>query len=251
MCDISAVAPDVTGVALAVASEILDAFTGNQFGGCQVKIRPCRNEFCSNDWPYIMNGWWEFGQWPRPLFYNGVWYNLTCGSCSGGCSCTALSEVHLPTNVISIDEVKIDGVVLDESTYRLDDFRKLVRIDGNVWPLCNELNSEDTEDNTWSITATYGKDVPELGKLAVGELMCELINLITGNSNCKLPMTTQSLVRQGVTLNFIDPATAFENGRIGLFLCDLFIRSTNPHLITQRATVFDIDGVSGRITGTA
>lgn len=251
-CDLTGESPIVTGAALAAASEVLDALSGRQFGECQLVIRPCRSECSGDTWRFIDRSWWEYGQWPRPLFYNGVWYNVTCGACSGHCSCTELQEVRLPDNVITIDEVKVDGVVLDPSAYRVDNFRILVRIDGGTWPICNELNNADTEVGTWSITATYGKAVPQLGQIAVGELMCEFVNLLTDNGKCKLPMPTQSLVRQGITMNFLDPTTIFDNGRVGLYISDLFVTTFNPKRIMQAAQVFDVDAMQRhRIVGTA
>lgn len=250
-CDLTGVSPVVTGQALSAAVEVLDALTGRQFGGCQTTIRPCRRNCLGTNWPNVL-GWWEWGSWPRPLFYNGVWYNITCGTCVGGCACTFLSEVRLPAVVQSIDEVKVDGVVLDPSLYRLDDFRTLVRLGGSTWPICNELNYADTEVGTWSITATYGLQVPTLGQLAVGELMCELVNLLTGNAKCSLPTPVQTLVRQGITMNFLDPNTVFDHGRVGLYLSDLFIQTYNPRSLPAAAQVFDVDAINNfRITGTA
>lgn len=251
-CDLTAISPVVTGQALRAAVEVLDSLTGHRFGGCQLSIRPCRRSCYGESWTSLSQLWWEYGSWPRPLFYNGVWMNVTCGTCQGGCACTPLSEVWLPNNVTSVDQVKVDGVVLSPTAYRLDNFRVLTRIDGGVWPLCNELNRADTEVGTWSVTATYGEPVPTLGQLAVGELMCELVNLLTGNKACSLPTPIQTLVRQGVTMNFIDPNTVFDHGRVGLYLSDLFIQTYNPNALQAAAQVFDVDNMSSfRITGTA
>lgn len=202
---------------------------------------------------YVLGGWWQYGTYPRPLFFNGVWYNLTCGSgcADGNCSCSYVSETMLPEPVVSVDQVKVDGVVLAPTAYRLDDYRKLVRTDGSQWPLCNDLNLADTQVGTWSVQVTFGEPVPTLGQLAVGELATQLAKIIDCNEDCELPQPVQQLVRQGVTMNFLDPNKVFADGKVGLYLCDLFVSTVNPHSLISRSEIFDIDGSNYRITGTA
>jgi hypothetical protein len=203
-------------------------------------------------WGFLTNGWWEYGTYPRPLFYNGTWYNLTCGNgCADDCSCSFISETVLPEPVTHVDAVKVDGVTLASTAYRVDDGRKLVRIDGGQWPLCNDLTKADTEVNTWSVTVTFGEAVPTLGQLAVGELACQMARLLSGNADCLLPKAVQQLVRQGVTMNFLDPTKTFSDGRVGLYFSDLFISTVNPAGLPARSEIFDIDGSNYRIAGTA
>lgn len=253
-CDLSSMSPTVTGAALQAATDVLDSLSGHRFGGCQVSIRPCRRECSGMSWGILSGTWWNFGYWPRPLFYRGVWSNITCASCpDGSCACTALSEVRLPAVAASVQSVKVDGVTLVKDTdYRVDNFRTLVRLGGAVWPICNELTLDDTHVGTWSVTATYGETPPQIAQLALGELTCELAKLLSGNTDCKLPTPVQTLVRQGVTMNFLDPNMVFAQGRVGLYLCDLFIETVNPKRLLQAAQVFDVDGMNRhRITGTA
>jgi hypothetical protein len=236
----------VSGVAVLAATEVIDALTGLQFGECQLTIRPCRRQ-CDNSVP---GNWWEWGQWPKPIYYNGIWTNLTCGGCTDNCSCTAISEVFLPAPVVSVDEVKIDGVVLPITSYRLDNWRKLVRTDGYEWPACNDLNLDDTEINTWSIKITVGKVVPTMGKIAVGELAAQIAKLLACETQCALPKNVQQLIRQGVTQNFLDPVKMFATGLTGLYLVDLFIRTVNPDALRSRSRVYSVDGDNYRIAGT-
>ena len=65
--------------------------------------------------------------YPQPALVGGLWFNLTCGSCAGGCSCTPVSEVRLPAPVNTIVEVKIDGTPLVSGAYRVDNNRLLVQ----------------------------------------------------------------------------------------------------------------------------
>ncbi|MCW6003864.1 Hint domain-containing protein [Micromonospora sp. CPCC 205371] len=126
----------VTGAALQAATEALWAATAQRFGLCTETIRPCRRS-CGAFWPFA-DSWWEWtgGMWPRPLLYDGAWYNITCGSCAGGCQCGMLEEALLPGPVYDILEVKVDGTPLPMSAYRLDMGRLLVRTDGGRWPTC-------------------------------------------------------------------------------------------------------------------
>jgi hypothetical protein len=254
-CLLTGVSPTVTGAAVEAATEVLWSLSGRRFGVCQLVLRPCRSECSGMSWSALGDGalgsWWQYGTYPRPLFFDGVWYNLTCGNgCAGGCSCSPLSETLLPDPVAAVLEVKVDGTVLPASAYRVDDYRKLVRVDGGVWPLCNDLARADTAAGTWSVTVQFGADVPTLGQLALGELACQFAKLLSGNPDCELPSPVQQLVRQGVTMNFIDPNEVFKHGRVGLYLSDLFISTFNPTGLTSHSEIFDIDGPGYRIAGT-
>lgn len=255
VCDLVNVSPDVTGAALTAATETLWSLTGRRFGTAQLTIRPCRRDCSGMDWGilsggYVLGGWWQYGTYPRPLFFNGVWYNLTCGNgcVDGACSCSYVSEAILPEPVTKVVSVKVDGITLDPSAYRVDDYRKLVRIDGKTWPLCNDLNKDDSQTSTWSVTVQFGEPVPQLGQIAVGELACQIAKALSGNNDCRLPKPVQQLVRQGVTLNFLDPNELFTHGKIGLYFCDLFISTVNPAGLVSRSEIFDIDYSPYRIT---
>lgn len=246
----------ISGHAVEMATEILWARTGMRYDQCTLKIRPCRQD-CWNEsgWPYG-DQWWQLGTlYPQPALIQGNWYNLTCGSCSGTCSCASLSEILLPGPVTSIDEVRIDGNVQSTSTYRLDDWRKLVRI-GDMWPLCNNLNLSDSQVGTWSVTLTYGQPVPTMGRMAVGELAYQIILACLGDDCCKLPYQVQQIARQGVTINYPDVSELFgmdRNGavrnRLGLQYCDMFIDAVNPYGLRQASQVYGIDSSPPRIAG--
>lgn len=245
--------PEIIDEAEMIATEVLWSGTKQQYGLCTVTLRPCREE-CFPAWPWIpASGWYDVSglSWPfpAPALVGGKWFNIACGQCSSGCSCSQVSEVKLPYPVANIVEVKVDGIVLPPSAYRVDDWRLLVRLDGEDWPRCNDLNREDTEPGTWSVTAQYGKAVPRLGQMAAGQLATEIVKRCTNQSDCLLPesMVTQ-ITRQGVTKTFFD-ADAFSAGRTGLYWADLFLNRMNPSN-TGIATIFDIDGEHARRVGT-
>jgi hypothetical protein len=236
---------DLIDQALQAATEALWERTHRRFGLCTITLRPCREE-CANP----PAGWANYSGygWPFPVLDRGTWINLGCRACAGGCSCTILSEVRLPSPVAEIVEVKVDGVALDPAGYRVDDWRWLINLDGE-WPTCQDLTLADTEVSTFSVTASYGEQVPTLGSLAVGQLATAIHKGCTGASDCPLPQATvRQITRQGVTKVFFDAATAFKGGQIGLYYPDLFIATYNPGG-RRRAKLYDIDRASARNAG--
>lgn len=245
--------PELQATAAEIATEILWNRTKRQFGTCSVTLRPCRKE-CFPSWPWIpSNGWNDLSgmSYPFPALVGGNWINIACGTCTSGCSCSRVSEVRLPYPVAAITEVKVDGVVLAPTAYRVDNFNLLVRLDGEEWPRCNDLNFDDTEVGTWSVTAAYGQSVPELGKLAAGQLAVEIAKRCVNASGCLIPAgSVQEVTRQGVKKVFFDANEAFKGGMIGMFYPDLFVKTYNP-TNSSPATIFDIDGPKHRRVGTS
>lgn len=249
--ELSTEAAAISGVAVQMATEILWAKSGMRYDQCSLSIRPCRRSCFGDGWPFS-GQWWEFGtsqSYPTPAFFNGNWYNLTCGDCTDGCSCTRVEQILLPGPVTSITQVKVDGVVLPATSYRLDDWRKLLRIDGDIWPICNDLNLADTEIGTWSVTLVYGEPVPTMGGMAVGELAHQIILACLGDECCTLPYRVQQLARQGVTLTFPDIADLMDANRIGLQFCDLFLDAANPYGLRSNSVVYDLDSPRYTIAG--
>ncbi len=249
MCTLDAASAAVSGVALQAASEILYYATAQRFDSCQVTLRPCRKVCPGENWPPLGTGWWEYGQYPYPALINGLWYNFGCGSCGENCSCVAISETILPGPVQRIVQVTVDGVVLTAGVdYRLDDYRKLVRL-GDIWPNCNNLNEDTSQVGTWSVTAIYGEPLPTLGRIAAGELMCAIIaDIIDGG--CNLPANVTELARQGVTITLENSKDLLETGFEGLKYVDKFIQRYNPHNLMARPYMYDLDSPTFRITDT-
>lgn len=247
-CDVDTLNPAVTGIAVSMATETLYALTGMRFGLCEVTLRPCRSDCGTGSFFDDFGPPWTGGHYPQPALIGGLWYNLTCGTCTSGCSCSEVSEVRLPAPVYDITEVVIDGVVLAASAYRLDNNRILVRTDGGRWPWCNDL-SIDSGEGAWSVTARYGEPLPEGAELAMGQLACEIAKAADGG-DCKLPAGLQQLVRQGVTISYPDVGELFRQGRTGLYLVDMFVATWNPYGLRQRSRVYSVDGPQVRRAGT-
>jgi hypothetical protein len=240
--EVETASPAATGIAALAATQVLHGLTGGQFGLTTTKLRPCRRDCLPVGYEY---GGWPVGSWgyPYPALVGGTWVNLGCGGCGDTCSCTVLQEAVLPGVVHDVTEVRIDGTVVTGSAYRLDHTPSgdvLVRLDGGVWPTCQQLTRNDTQSGTWSVTARYGMDVPELGRVAVGELACEFLKAM-GGKDCRLPEHVTSLARQGVTLSFPDPTELLTGGKLGLVQADRFISVFNPSGLRRRARTWSPD----------
>jgi hypothetical protein len=248
VCDLTTYSPALTGYAVSMATRVLWALSGRRFGTCTVTLRPCRQD-CYDSWP------WGWSMWDSSVLGTSVWsdyrywFPLSCGACTSGCSCSSVSEVRLPSPVSSVAQVLIDGTPLATGAYRVDNNRLLVRTDGGQWPLCNDLSKNDTEAGTWSVTAAYGEEVPVSGRMAMGELMCEIVKAGSG-VDCRLPPGVTSIVRQGITIQYPDVGQLLREGRTGLYLVDMFLASENPHGLTRRSRVYSIDHPSVRRAGT-
>lgn len=248
ICDVSCESPAVTAQAVEVATEVVWALSGRQFGLCTVTLRPCRRDCGDYPWPSGGYSEWAGSSWISPSLVSGQWFNVVCGRCTGDCTCSSISEIVLPAPVHDVVQVKIDGVVVSGSEYRLDDNRLLVLLD-DEWPRCNDLNLPDTEPNTWSVTARYGLEVPAGGAWAVGELACELIRAGNGE-DCRLPRNVTQLVRQGVTIQFPSLSDLLDGGRTGLYLVDQFVATWNPGGLRRRSGVYSVDRPPHRRVGT-
>lgn len=232
-------APAMQTLITEMATAYLWNWTRQQFGTCPVTIRPCRTECGSGGSTYRGRGgtgtlpWTEGTPGPlNPTLFNGQWYNLGCGGgCSNDpCSCSYVPEVDLMGPVASIDQVRIGGVALLASQYRVDNYRYLVRTDGGTWPVCQNMlqNPATLDTNTFEVTYQIGVTVPAGGQVAAGVLACELAKAACGNNTCKLPQRIQQLTRQQVSMTVLDSyGTLYEKGTTGLWIVDSWVASVN------------------------
>lgn len=239
------VPPAVQTAATEWAVQILWALSGRQYGACSVTLRPCGPR-CGNSFGYLAfpvssgGNSGGMGPWMVPWIDAGIWRN--CG-CAGGCSCHAPCEIGLPGPVYAIDEVRVDGVVLDPSAYRVDLMRGisvLVRIDGECWPDCQDMEADIDEPGAFSVTYQRGKPVPRSGQIAAGELAGEFAKACQG-ADCVLPQQLASLSRNGIEVSVVDPTEFLDNGLTGIRNVDLWIRAVNPYRRPARSRVLSPD----------
>lgn len=233
--------PTIQSNAQSWATEILDALTGRRFSQCPINYRPCGPR-CITGFGYLAFpvGSPQSGggalPWMTPYVDAGIWRN--CG-CSGGCTCRAACEVPFPTPVAQVDQVTVDGVIVDPSAYRVDIFRGipyLVRIDGECWPQCQDMALDIDMVGSFNIVYRPGELLPVAGRIAAGMLACEFAKSCAGQ-DCALPAQLASLSRNGVEVQVVDPASLLEDGKTGIAQVDLWIRSVNPFGRMQRSRV--------------
>jgi len=234
------------------AATFLWNWTGKVFGVCEVTVRPCRQR-CNPETTYrglagsgsvmpTVGGLWE------PALVAGEWRNVSCGQCQSVCSCDAVESVRLPGPVSEIVEVAVDGELVDPSAYRVDDRSLLVRDDGGRWPACQDMGLPVDASGTWSVTYQWGWPVPAGGQIAAGVLACEMAKARMGDPSCGLPQRMQTVVREGVTVDVLDPFEGLDNGKTGIWLVDSWVDSIRKP--QQRSSVHVPGGVPGVRTTT-
>lgn len=220
------------------ASELLWALSGRQFGGvCQTTVRPCAQQKRGGRW-LAPDGWDPTWGWA----VDGGWCDHPHSSCGG----PGPSQIGLGVYpIVDVVEVVVDGATLDDSLYRLDDQRWLVRLedpDGTRpgWPASQDLTLPASAEGTWEVTFTWGVRPPAAGVLAARALACELAKGCTGG-DCALDPRVTALARQGVTLQMTDLTGLLDDGRTGLLAVDAFLAAFNPKRIAQPAAVLSPD----------
>jgi hypothetical protein len=213
----------------ATSSQILYELSGQQFSGlCQQTVRPCRSG-CVCGYQVLSRGHivnWGGSGW-------------LCDERTP-CGCSALSKITLAGYPVrEVVEVKIDGDVVDPTTYRMDAWRHLVRLDGAQWPGCQTLDLPDTEEGTFSVTYTYGQTPPQMAKDAATALACEIYRSFNG-LECALPVGATRVTRQGITIErtFFQRDGNLGVWRTGIPAVDGFLNSVNPYGLRRRPTVW-------------
>jgi hypothetical protein len=225
--DFDTLTPEQQAQVIEMATDFLWLWTDEVFGLQSVTVRPCK-EGCSGG----RSTWQGSGPFTgyqggklMPVLIGGKWSNLGCGRCIGGCECYDTPALRLPGPVAAITQIMIDGVVLAPENYRVDNDRYLVRLDGEAWPLCQNMSLPTTEPGTWLITYDMGVPLPAGGMAAVKALACQFAKAITSPKSCDLPQRIQQVTRQGVTVTVMDDFKSLEQGKTGIWLIDSWVAS--------------------------
>lgn len=224
--------PAIQSSARDYAALILWAATGRQFGLCTVTVRPCGMRPCADGSLEFYGFDWSGGTW-TPYIFNGSWYN--CG-CPGKCCCDPRCQVRLMGPVDSITEVLIGGIAVNPNTYRVDDDHWLVRTDGECWPTCADLDTDDG-DNVFTVTYARGTTPPPALLRAASTLACEWGKACAGG-DCRLSNRVTSLARNGITVEMASPDEFLDDGLTGLWEVDSVIRALNPYSRKQRGRIY-------------
>ena len=215
-----------------LAVSVLWALSGRQFGICPVIARPCPTPCYGTAYSDLIGGPGWF-----PLWDGANWRNVRCG-CTGKCEATGPTVIHLGSTkglpIREVTEVRIAGEVVDPSLYSLEG-DLLYRRGGAQWPN-QDLTLPLDEPGTWSVSYTQGNPPPAGTATLVALLAKEFLDAC-GGGKCRLPRRVQTVSRQGVTYNMIDPTDIYRDGLTGLPEVDIWIASVNPHRISRAPRV--------------
>lgn len=222
-----------------------------QIGVCTQTVRPCAAGCApsSVSWMEAPVGGGNTGGLPlrtigtsfTPHLTGGMWVN-SCGCRRDSCNCSRLSSVILPGPVGAIEEVKLNGEVIDKERYAVLDASRLVSLDPElVWPSCQDFTKPDTEEGTFSVTYYQGAAPNELTLYAAGVLAAEFYMACkkTGSKKCRLPSGVKTVVRRGTTYEMGNDL--FADGVTGIPEVDAVIGLYNPNHLTARPMVVSID----------
>lgn len=245
--------PNVKARSEMLAWMSLQTLTGLQVGGCPIAVRPCAAG-CGAPGTWFVapvlagslagTGIGNPGSILRPYIANGVWFN-GCGCGVGdGCGCSRLSEARLPGPVGEVHEVRIDGQVIAPSSYRIDNFDRLVRIDGGTWPLCQDMAAAPDEEGSFIVTMTQGWPADPALNFAAGLLAMEYVKACT-NQKCKLPGNAVQVARAGVTIEL--GRDVFTQGT-GIPAVDEVVRAYNPYGLRSAPEIVSVEHMPVRKT---
>lgn len=96
------------------------------------------------------------------------------------------------------------------------------------------------------VTYTYGSPPPVAGQMAAKALAKQFLLAWTDDEDCTLPDRVTSVSRQGVSFTILDSQDFLQDLRTGVYLVDLFLKTSNPDKARSRARVFSPDKPRGR-----
>lgn len=224
--------------AVGIAVETLWRASGRRYGICGVTVRPTAWAAAGGGVePFrTVSGW-------LPVLDAGQWRNLACAPARA-------DTLPLPGYVQAVQEVRIDGVLLSPSAYRVDGHSLLVRQDGQPWPR-QDLSRALGQPGTWSVTYTHGLPISPLAVQALTAYVCELFKATDGQK-CRLPARVEGIFRQGVNIDFSDDnLDLLSKGRTGIPETDGWLALVNPGGTSGPPSVHSPDLATARVTSWA
>lgn len=220
-----------------IATALMWAATGRQFGQCEISVQPCRPPDIGRSYrvyPVLLGD--GFGSF-HPFLKDGQWFNpgaAACGCCTTGCQI----PLQGPTSTDAIVEVVVDGVVVPPSAYMVMDNFQLVRIDGDCFPTCVNFSQQDPP--AFEVTYKRGTPVPQVVLDAAGQVACESAKACAGGE-CVLPSNVASLSRPGVEFKVAEVDVTTDRLSTGIREADRIIQLYNPYGRVQRTRIFGPD----------
>jgi hypothetical protein len=175
----------------------------------------------------------------QAVLLDGAVFNIPADEFEGGVTDGLSPESRIRLRGRPVTKIhsirRRDGVVLDPSAYYLVDHSTVQAATGIPWTPCN-----------LEITYSYGTYAPTMGRMAARTLAIEFVKLFEGSDDCALPQRVTSIARQGVSYTLLDSQDFIEEMRTGIYMVDLFLKSTNPDKARAKARVFSPDVPRGR-----
>ncbi len=220
-------APEQWCVYLSLATDILWSATGRRWRAeatAEAVLRAAPPRPGEGGWPYH-SSWGWCACYGGTSLSGPVWGHVGAHH--------EPAKVRLPHgDVTTVLSVTIDGVAF--TGWRLDG-PYLTRTDGRGWPECHDRSI---------VTYLHGRPPPVAGVAACAELAAEFGKAAYDGDQdvtCRLPQRTQSITRQGIAIDILDPQEYLSEGRTGIPGVDMWIVSANPNGRRQVATVWSPD----------
>lgn len=218
--DLDTIDPEHKDAAEMFAAMAMHHLTGRRVGIVPVTVMPCSRR-CKH--PY------DYGIPFHPILMDSG--QIANCFCHGGCSCDNINKVELEMPVGEIYEVRVNGEIVPNTSYRVENGRWLVRTDGKDWPSCAGDNF------TVRYNRAYAPDTA--GEIAAGLMAAEYLKLLADDRKCRLPVGVTSIARAGVNIEI--QTGMFPGGVTGMRDVDTYLLMWNPNGIRVAPTVHSPD----------
>jgi hypothetical protein len=222
---------------------------GYRLSLCPITIRPCAVRCSPQTWYVAPVSSGNYAGAPQgsalsPYVSGGQWFNGCGCTSSADCSCSSLCEIVFPSTIGSIVSVWMDGALVEKSSFRVDNGNRLVRVDGECWPACQDMAINDPAEGGLWVTYYPGIAPNDLFRYAAGVLAVEFYKACSGK-DCRLPSGVTNITRAGISME-LSPGT-FPGGMTGIPEVDAIIRIYNPYGLKSPARALSPDRRVGRI----
>lgn len=217
--------PNIKELSELYASVSMTALTLHRVGGNPVTIMPSRNRHVAGWYStHSLDGYWFSAFYPGPVYPSAEDLHTLS-------SIVESEAIDLPGPVADVSEVRVGGVVLDPSKYRVEDGRWLVRTDDGYWP---------RQADDFTVTYLNSYPVNQLGAVAAGVMANEWRLLISrAKSGCRLPAAATTVQRQGITMEIT--RGMFPDGVTGIPEIDAYLMLFNPFGLKVAPRVYSPD----------